>query len=188
MKISKIKTVLVDDEPRALNRMKILLKNFNDIHVSESFEQADVGLEYILAYKPDLVFLDIEMPKRTGLEMSWEINKNSQDTKIIFTTSHEQYAIKAIKNEAFDYLLKPIGLDDLKETLDRYKAKIHSNLSKRENEIIRLIAQGFASKQIGEKLCISHHTVDTHRRKILSKTNCKNAAELTLFAVRYQLI
>lgn len=80
------------------------------------------------------------------------------------------------------------GIDDLKSALERYDSKTQSRFTKREIEIISLIAKGLSSKDIGKKLTISHHTVDTHRRKILEKSDCHNAVELTLFAAKNQLI
>jgi len=188
MKEIKIRTVVVDDEVRALNRMKLLLKNFPEIEILAKYEIADQALNFILQNEPDLVFLDIEMPGLTGLEITEEINKNNLHTKIIFITAYEQYAIKAIKTNAFDYLLKPVGLDDLKEAIIRYKATMLSNLNKREQEIIGFIAKGLNSKAIAEQLFLSHHTIDTYRRKILKKTDCKNAAELIMYATKNNLI
>lgn len=188
MNISKIKTVLVDDEERALNRMRILLSNFEEIEVQESIGNSKYAIEYILEMEPDLVFLDIEMQGKTGLDVAEEINKHNLKTKIIFMTAHEHYAIKAIKKEAFDYLLKPIGIDELKVTLERFLSKTQSKFTKREIEIINLICKGMRSKEIGEKLSISHHTVDTHRRKILEKSECHNAVELMMYATKNHLI
>jgi len=188
MKALKIKTILIDDEERALNRMKMLLSKFPEIQILDAISDASYAIEYILESAPDLIFLDIEMPGKTGLEVAQEINKNNLQTKIIFMTAHEHYAIKAIKAEAFDYLLKPIGIDDLKNTLDRYHSKTQTKFTKREIEIINLITKGLSSKDIGKKLSISHHTVDTHRRKILEKSECHNAVELTLFAAKNHLI
>jgi len=188
MKALKIKTILIDDEERALNRMKMLLSKFPEIQILDAIINASYAIEYILESAPDLIFLDIEMPGKTGLEVAQEINKNNLQTKIIFMTAHEHYAIKAIKAEAFDYLLKPIGIDDLKNTLDRYHSKTQTKFTKREIEIINLITKGLSSKDIGGRLSISHHTVDTHRRKILEKSECHNAVELTLFASRNHLI
>ena len=185
---TKIKTVLIDDELRALNRMKILLNNFPQIEILEQFEDSQSGIDYILKNEPDLVFLDVEMPGKSGLEIADDINKNFLETKIIFITSHEHYAIKAIKNYAFDYLLKPVSIDELKTAIERYTAKLRTNLSKREFEIIRGIAKGFNSKAISEQLFISRHTVDTYRRTILEKTHCKNSAELIRYATKNNLI
>ncbi len=184
----KIKVVVVDDEVRALNRMQILLKNFPEIEILEMFYDADQAIEYIVENEPDLVFLDIEMPGKTGLEIAEELNKNVLHTKIIFVSSYDHYAIKAIKNHAFDYLLKPVDMDDLKATIERFKAQTLSHLNRREYKVISLIAKGLSSKEIGEILHISHHTVDTYRRNILEKTECKNAAELIMYAAKNNLI
>ena len=188
MKALKIKTVLVDDEERALNRIKLLLSKFEEIEITEVISDAVYAVEFILETEPDLVLLDIEMPGKTGLEVAHEINRSNLQTKIVFMTAHEHYAIKAIKAEAFDYLLKPIGIDDLKNVLERYNSKSQNKFTKREIEIINLITKGLSSKDIGKKLSISHHTVDTHRRKILEKSECRNAVELTLFAAKNHLI
>ena len=185
---NKIKTIIVDDEQRALNRMKILLSNFSEIEIIEQLNDTEKAVESIIKHQPDLVFMDIEMPKKSGLELAEDINKYNLDTKIVFVSAHDHYAIKAIKNYAFDYLLKPVSIDDLKSTIERFKAKLQSNLSKREFEIIRLIGKGFNSKAIGEQLFISRHTVDTYRRTILEKTSCKNSAELISYATRNSLI
>ena len=119
MKEIKIKTVVIDDEVRALNRMKILLDNFPEIEIVAQTEDPFYGVDFILQNEPDLVLLDIEMPGKTGLEIADDINKNNLHTKIIFITAHDHYAIKAIKTSAFDYLLKPVGLDELKEAIDK---------------------------------------------------------------------
>ena len=174
----KLRVVLVDDELRAINRLKILLNNFNEVEVIAQYEQPEQALQGILNLEPDLVLLDIEMAKVSGLEIAEEINRYNLKTHIVFVSAHDHYAIKAIKTQAFDYLLKPVDIDELKQTLNRFQAKHLSNLSKREFEIIKLLAQGLNSKQVGEKLFLSRHTVDTYRRKILKTTSSKNTAEL----------
>ncbi|MEZ5196361.1 MAG: response regulator transcription factor [Bacteroidales bacterium] len=186
--MDKIKTVLVDDDIRALKRMNILLGFFTEIEIIEQFSDAENSIDFIIENEPDLVFLDIEMPGTTGLDVADKLALGKLHTKIIFVTSFDHYAINAIKKNAFDYLLKPVSIDDLKKSIERYKATIHSNLTKREYEIIRLIAKGYNSKKIGEQLFISHHTVDTYRRLILEKTGCKNSAELISFASKNNLV
>ncbi len=188
MKNFKIKTVIVDDEERALNRMKILMENFHEIEILEKFNNSDDAINFIIENEPDLVFLDIEMPGKSGIEVANEINKNILHTNIIFVSSYDHYAIKAIKNNAFDYLLKPVDIDDLKATIERYKAQISSHLNRRECKVISLISKGLNSKEIGGTLYISNHTVDTYRRKILEKTECKNSAELIMYASKNNII
>ncbi len=168
--------------------MKLLLANFPEIHIVKQTTNAKKGLEYILKHQPDIAFLDIEMPDISGLEMADELKKQGSPTKIIFFTAYDHYAIPAIKKNVFDYLLKPVSIDELKETIQRFKVTDHFNLSKRELDIIRGIAEGLNSKAIAEKLFISRHTVDTYRRSILEKTNCKNSAELIRFAAKANIV
>jgi len=188
MKTNKVRTVLVDDEIRALNRMKILLNNFPEIEILDQISDSKNALKFIIENEPDLVFLDVEMPKKNGLEIAEEINRHNLHSKIIFITSYDHYAIEAIKNNAFDYLLKPVSINILKEAIQRYKAKIQSNLNKREVDIISLISKGCNSKEIASQLFISHHTVDTYRRIILKKTDCKNSSELIMFATKNNIV
>lgn len=185
---SKIKIILVDDEQIALDRLKILLSHFPDVEILETTTDALNSIELITNLDPDLVFIDVEMPNKTGLEVAEELQKSMVFSKIIFVTSHDHYAIEAIKNNAFDYILKPVSINVLKEAVNRYKSKLHLNLSKREVSIVRFIAKGFNSSKIADKLHISKHTVDTHRRTILDKTDCKNAVELMRFAAGKNLI
>ncbi len=185
---TKIKTILVDDEQIAIDRMKILLSHMPEIEILETTTDSLNSAEMILKHQPDLVFLDVEMPFKTGLEVADELYKNRVFAKIIFVTSHEHYAIEAIKNNAFDYILKPVSINVLKDAVNRYKSKLHLNVSKREVDIIRLVAKGLNSNEIGDKLHISKHTVDTHRRSILEKTECKNAIELVAYASKFNII
>ena len=183
-----IKVVLLDDEERALNRMAFLLNHFPEVQVLAQFQHTEEAIDYVKHKHPDLLFLDIEMPERTGLEVADILNKSFVETKLVFITSYDHYAIKAIKTNAFDYLLKPVAIDELQKLFERYKLKHQSNLTQREFEIIALIAQGLKSSEIAERLFLSRHTIDTYRRTILEKTSCKNSAELIAYAVRNGLV
>ena len=184
----KIKVVIVDDELRAVNRIKILLSNFSEIDIIGQFIDPELGSKFIMENRPDVVFLDVEMPGKSGLEICQEIRSSFLHTKVIFITSYDHYAIDGIHNGVFDYLLKPVSISALKKSIERFKAKTQLNLNKREIEIIGLIADGMNSKEIGQKVNISHNTVDTYRRSILEKTGCKNAAALVKYAVKIDLI
>lgn len=186
--MDKITIVILDDEVRAIDRMKILFKNFSQVKVVNTFQDPIACLEFISEREPDLIFVDIEMPGMTGLEFASEVSRNQFTSKVVFVSSHEHYALKAIKKEAFDYLLKPVGIDELKSSLTRFEVKVQSRLNKRELDVIKLISEGHNSKAVAEKLFLSRHTVDTYRRDILAKTGCKNSAELITYAVRNGLV
>src|SRR4051812_34979761 len=117
-----ISAVLIDDESNALEVLEWQLKKYcpqGDI-VGKSSNVPD-GIELIKAKQPQLIFLDIEMPVQNGFNLLEAFEDPNFD--IIFTTAYNQYAIKAFKFSAFDYLLKPIDADDLKGAVERYAQK-----------------------------------------------------------------
>lgn len=167
-----------------------LIREFmkDDLEVLGDSSDPRLALEQILELSPELAFLDVEMPGMTGLELAELLSKKGYKGKIIFVTGHGHYSIKAIKSEAFDYILKPVDVDELKESIKRYKAHTSGgfnpeivqnfDLSEREFEIIQLLSTGLSSEEIAGKMFLSRHTIDTHRRNILSKTGTRNSIEL----------
>jgi two-component system, LytTR family, response regulator len=113
-----IKAVTIDDEMHCRKTLSILLKEYcPDVQVVEQCDDGETGIEAIKRLKPDLVFLDIEMPHMNGFEM---LNKFSEiDFAVIFTTGYDQYAIKAFRFSALDYLLKPIDHEELKKAVQK---------------------------------------------------------------------
>lgn len=186
--MNKIKTVLIDSEESSILELKALLSKFKEVEIIQVFDDAEKGLDFLLKNEVDLAFVQIETPGLSGLELAEEINKYSKEVKIILVSSHSHYAIKALKVSVFDYLVKPISIDELKSSLQRFNAKFKVNLNSRELEIIREMSHGLSSQCIGEKLFISKHTVDTYRRSILEKSNCQNTAQLISFAIKSGLI
>lgn len=114
-----IRALIIDDEPSALKTLTLLLSYYApEIKELKSTNDPHDGLRLIKSWKPDLLFLDIQMPLLTGfglLKQLPEINFN-----IIFTTAHDQYAIEAIRFSALDYLLKPIDSEELQQAIYRY--------------------------------------------------------------------
>ena len=187
-----ISCIIVDDENEARERMECLLEKFNYVDVIDIKSNADAAVNVIIKKMPDLVFVDVEMPSKSRFDVIKEVREQNVNPKFIFVTGYDQYAIKAIKNQAYDYLLKPVDIDELKEVLERfkkaaiekYKKEVPQTLAKkysltpREIEIVELLMQNKTSKEIGEILFISKNTVDTHRRSILEKTDTKSTAVL----------
>ncbi|HET6995123.1 MAG TPA: LytTR family DNA-binding domain-containing protein [Chitinophagaceae bacterium] len=117
--IQVYKTIVIDDEPAARRLMKNLLQEHSD--VVQVIDEAGTGAEAIQkieALKPDLVFLDIQMPDLTGFEV---IEKLGHKPNIIFTTAYEQYAIRAFETFSIDYLLKPIKEERLEQSIQKLK-------------------------------------------------------------------
>ncbi|MET0464620.1 MAG: LytTR family DNA-binding domain-containing protein [Chitinophagaceae bacterium] len=117
-----IKCILVDDEKNALEMMEWLLKTYcPQVEIVGMCNSAEEGIAAIHATKPDVVFLDIEMPKMNGFDMLEQFDKLFFD--VVFCTAYDQFAIKAFKYAALNYLLKPVDPDDLKATIARIEEK-----------------------------------------------------------------
>lgn len=117
-----IKCVLVDDETNALEMMEWLLKTYcPQVETVALCNTAETGIEAIYRHKPDVVFLDIEMPRMNGFDMLEQIKNLSFE--VVFCTAYDQFAIKAFKYAALNYLLKPVDPDDLKATIQRVEEK-----------------------------------------------------------------
>ena len=188
----RVRCIIIDDERDACDRLENLLKKIPAVEVLSKETKAGNGVDLILDENPDIVFIDVEMPGMSGFDVIKEIKKTGNSPTFIFVTAYDQYAIKAIRSQAFDFLLKPVDIDDLKEAVDRFrktkeekqkkllpeKLKKKYSLSDREIEIIELLLEGKSSQQIADKLYISKHTVDTHRRNIIEKTGVKNSGVL----------
>ncbi len=114
-----IRTLLVDDERPARDRLRQLLSGFSDVEVVGEAEDGDQALERIAETHPDLLFLDIQMPGRTGLEVAMSLEPPRP--KIIFCTAFDQYAIEAFEHNAVDYLLKPVSRMRLGKAMDHLR-------------------------------------------------------------------
>ncbi len=120
-----IKSIVIDDEVHCIETLSLLLKEYcPDVQVTEQCRSAKNGLEAIEKLKPDLVFLDIEMPIMNGFEMLEQFTEIP--FAIIFTTSYDQYAIKAIRFSALDYLLKPIDPKELISAIHKVHIRKYS--------------------------------------------------------------
>jgi two-component system LytT family response regulator len=113
-----IKAILIDDELSSLQNLKQKLEEFcKSVKVLATAQKPEEAFTLIRQYKPDVLFLDIEMPKMSGFRMLEEMG--DYDAEIIFTTAYNHYAIDAIRISAFDYLVKPISIQDLQNTVNR---------------------------------------------------------------------
>jgi two-component system, LytTR family, response regulator len=122
--MNKIRSIIIDDESLARQRLKRLLEPFELFEIVAEAANGLEGLELIDQLSPELIFLDIEMPLMNGFEM---LSKLKQQPKVIFTTAYDQYAIKAFEENSIDYLLKPIEKDRLEKTVAKIKSNAGSN-------------------------------------------------------------
>lgn len=126
-----IRTIIIDDEPSSVNVLSLLLAKRckNDIEIVASTNSPYLGRQLIEKHNPDLVFLDIEMPGLSGIDLLRGFN--DPQFRVVFITAYDGYAIDAFRLSAIDYLLKPIEGDDISRVID----KVRRDISKNENQL-----------------------------------------------------
>jgi two-component system LytT family response regulator len=131
-----IKAIIIDDEHDGREALRIAVERyFPDINVKRICESPDQGIEAIKTIKPDLVFLDVQMPHLSGFDLLKRVSPF--DFEVIFVTAHDQYAIKAIRFSALDYLLKPVDIDDLRAAIQKVKERLeHKNTSQQYQSVL----------------------------------------------------
>lgn len=114
-----LKAIIVDNEEPAINILKILLEKTGQVEVADSFLNAADALARLKKIKPDVAFLDIEMPEVNGLGLAENMLEADSNIEIIFVTAYNQYALPAFRVNALDYLLKPLSFEDIEQTVAR---------------------------------------------------------------------
>ncbi len=116
-----MKAIIIDDERLARKELNSLLENHPEIEILDEASNADEAVEKIEQHNPDVIFLDIQMPGKTGFELLESLERVPQ---VIFTTAYDEFALKAFDFNALDYLLKPIQADRLSESINKIKTKL----------------------------------------------------------------
>jgi two-component system, LytTR family, response regulator len=131
-----IKSIIVDDEQKSRESLRILLEDFVDsVEVCALCQNVAEGVDAIQKHKPDLVFLDIQMQRETGFDLLTRIDPINFE--VIFTTAHSEYAIKAFRFSAIDYLLKPIDIEELKKAVEKVEKKVNGSISTRLEQLVQ---------------------------------------------------
>lgn len=172
-----IKTLIVDDEENARGNLQALLESYcEEVTVMDMLENVADALIATKKHKPDLVFLDIEMNGETGFDLLSDIEEINFD--IVFTTAHSDYALKAFKFGAADYLLKPIDINDLVKAVAKTSKRLENEFSK--NKLDQLLSRAERPGEIFNKVALP--TVDglvfVERDNII---RCESADNYTTF-------
>jgi len=212
--MKKIKIIIADDHRLIRDGIKTMLSKNERFDVIAEAENGEELLKLLNNALPDIILLDITMPGKNGIEIFTELKKVNSAYKFILLTMHEEpeYVIKAVKGGASGYLLKNLEYEELEKAIitvaeggkyfnNRVSAILLENLhnkteeeayseklTDRELEILKEIVSGFTTKEIAEKLYISHRTVETHRVNIMRKLEVHNVAELVKIAIDKKLI
>lgn len=206
-----IRVLLIDDHTVVRKGIRALLEQEEDIEVVAEAEDGLKGVEVCMEHEPDVVVLDMALPLLSGVEAARKIKEKLSDTRILILSMYddEEYILDSFKVGVSGYILKDVVVSDLvaavrsvyrgstflsptvSEKLRRQLQNGQSRsgrhgpakLTARERQILKLIAEGYTSRQISEILKISFKTVQTHRAHIMEKLGVHSTAELTRYAV-----
>ena len=118
--MNKLKTIIIEDEKPARDLLRAYLEEYEQMEIIGEYDNGFEGLKAVNEKKPDVIFLDVQMPKLTGFEM---LEVLEHDPEVIFTTAYDQYAIQAFEQNAVDYLLKPFSRGRFKEAIGKLEAR-----------------------------------------------------------------
>jgi DNA-binding NarL/FixJ family response regulator len=211
--MNNIKILIVDDHQLILDGLKFLIRDVPEFILAGEARSGKEALELAKSTPFDIILMDIEMDGISGIETTQLLTKEHPDAKILALTMYNEKGIinKFMEAGASGYSLKNASQDELAEAIrtvvsgKKYFSKavmetlleknatkivpskedpIEELLTKREVEILKLIAMGFSNREAGEKLGISARTVDTHRTNIMEKLEIKNIAALIRYAIQ----
>ena len=207
----KISLAIVDDHPIVVQGLQMILTNNSDINVTGCFTSGSDFIEFLKNNEVDIVLLDIMLPDSNGMDVCKEIKSVSPNTCVLALSNHSERSIvmQMLQNGASGYLLKNVSVQELtnciyealngevafskavKEILARPSAndlKGIPQLTKREKEVLQLIAEGKTTALMAKHLFVSPLTIETHRRNLLQKFEVKNVASLIKIAADHWLL
>lgn len=211
-----IKIILVDDHKMFRDGLKFALSQMEGMEVIGEASDGKQFLDVIKEKKPDVVLMDISMPRMDGVEATQNALQIDPEIKIITLSmfSDPEYYQKMVAAGTKGFLVKETGIDELKKAIQivfegetYFSQQLLQNiivnisnpvvkssrnkvvdLTKREEDVLELICKGYSNKEIADSLFISQKTVEGHKSNLMEKTNTKSAINLMLFAIKHQLI
>lgn len=216
MAMARVRVLIADDHALFREGVRMILEGTGEVEVVAEASNGEEALKKVEELRPDIAILDIAMPKMNGLQAAKEIGRRMPETKVLVLTMHatDEHFFEALQAGASGYILKEGASADLRaaiqaiqrgqvfiypsltrrlveDYLSRADGEEHSSyasLTKREQEILQLIAQGHTNQEIADKLVLSVSTVQTHRGHIMEKLNLHSRAQLLQYAVRLGLL
>ncbi len=210
-----ITVLLVDDHALVRQGVRAFLETQGDITVVAEAESGEEAVRAAVEHAPDVALMDLIMPGMDGVEATRRLVARSPRTNVVMLTSYhdDEHVFPAIRAGALSYVLKEIGPDELADAVRkaavgeavlhprvaarvvrelhgarRDEPNVFHDLSDREMEVLKLIAEGYSTREIAATLTISAKTVDRHRTNILAKLGLRDRLALTRYAIRAGLI
>jgi DNA-binding NarL/FixJ family response regulator len=216
--MKKFKAFIVDDHRLFRKGLKFLLENMGNVDVCCEAENGVECIEQLNSCNPDIIFMDIQMPEKNGIETAKEVLEMHPSCKIIALSMHsdEEYYSKLIEIGVKGFIQKNADTNELQKAIkivleggsyfsndilqnvilnlkkqnkiQETQTKIKQNITERESEILKYLCKGLSNSEIAEKLFVSQRTVDNHRANLLAKFESKNSIQLVIFALKNNII
>jgi DNA-binding NarL/FixJ family response regulator len=215
--MKKIRILIADDHAIVRDGLRQLLNSEADMEVTGEAEDGREALKKVKTLRPDVVLLDIAMPRLSGLEVITLIREASTGTQVVVLSMHakETYVQQTLASGAIGYVLKASPSTDILEAIrtahrgeyflsSRLKAEVigqylktrpasvavrgYELLTEREQQVFRLVAQGHSTAQIAEILCVSAKTVEKHRTSLMNKLGVHDRMELLKYAIKIGVV
>ncbi|OGR84196.1 MAG: hypothetical protein A2901_05835 [Elusimicrobia bacterium RIFCSPLOWO2_01_FULL_54_10] len=214
--IKKIRVLLVDDHPVVRVGIKASLEVYPGIKIVGEASDGREAVRKAKQLSPDVILMDIHMPKMSGLEATKIIHKMAPKSKILVHTMYDNhsYVMESIRAGAQGYILKNSPPNELHRAIESvtqgnsfFSSSVTQNvleeyagnsktsggrratdISPREREVLALIAEGLSNKDAAERLCVSVRTIESHRENIMRKLDLHNTAWLTRYAVTHKIV
>lgn len=202
-----IKVLIVDDHPMVAEGIQSILETYDDIDVVGTLSNGQEAVDQIDTLDPDVILMDLNMPRLGGLSATEILLEKRPDTRILVLSMHDspEYISSALSHGAMGYVLKDVPTDEIRLAVDtvmrgeRYlctgaegslkpRAGAREALTGREQTILLQLAQGKSNKEVAEVLEISVRTVETHRKNIKRKLGISSTAGLTRYAMEHGVL
>lgn len=209
---TETRIVIADDHPIFRAGLKQIIENNPSFKVISDASDGETALNRVIEQKPDVVVLDVNMPKMTGFQVAEELKRKQCPTRVVFLTMHDDEAMfnKAMSLEVKGYVLKDSAAVDIinclnaviagqnftspavttylfkRATSNSNKTGTLADLTATERAILKMIAEYKTSKEIGDELCISYRTVENYRTNICSKLDLHGSHSLIKYALQNQ--
>ena len=216
MSDESFRVVIADDHSVVRQGIRGVLEEIDGLEVVGEAGDGIEALDMVISLSPDVVVLDINMPERSGLEVTMALREEEHPARVLVLSMHDdpEYVLQAVRAGADGYVLKDVSPAELRDAIiavhegrDHFTARVTQQLSvglrreieeeqlrarfgaltQREREVLLLVAQGLTNREAGAQLEISPRTVETHRERVMDKLRIRTVAGLTRFVVEHSL-
>jgi len=207
----KKKIVLVDDHPIVLNGLKAMLESFENYEVVAALSNPLLVFDYLKSFEIDIFITDLEMPEMNGMDLIKKVKETFKGKVVVLTMHSERskldeaielgidgYILKDSDRDEFMYALNSISKGKqfysstlLESGINQQKempTDVVTQLTDRETEVLKLVAEGFSNGEIGERLFLSPKTIDSHRTNLMKKLEVHNVVELVRYAIKNKIV